>query len=137
MKTIYGVLFVGILTGLMFLAGFTLSSALKGGVTIDFERVTLQKYDSISRVGCKSDSMGLSLDCNDRLYMRNLKKNHTFTVGDIYIYQDEDSVVVHRLVKCLDDGCNKLIFKGDNNHVADPIINRSDVVSKVVQVEYR
>ena len=91
----------------------------------------------ISNIECTSQSMGLLFNCRDTIYSRLLDENSTLTEGKIYKYQNEKGyLIVHRLVKCLDETCQKLIFKGDNNYIADKIIDRNSVVEEVVQVRF-
>lgn len=135
-KTIYWI--VIFFTICSFIFGFGLSKVLTGGLVIDVDTAEMQKYDKIDKVACTSDSMGLTIDCEDRLYSQKVAKNHIFKIGSIYIYREnENKSTVHRLVGCIDNDCTQLIFKGDNNRVADPIINRNDVLYEVVMVEYR
>ena len=91
----------------------------------------------ISNIECTSQSMGLLFSCRDTIYSKLLNENSTLTEGKIYKYMNEKGyLIVHRLVKCLDETCQKLIFKGDNNYVADKIIDRNSVVEEVIQVRF-
>ncbi len=90
-----------------------------------------------SRISCKSDSMGLIINCKDIVYSQLLGLNDTMVEGRIYIYKKGAKEVIHRLVKCLDDSCNEMIFKGDNNYIADKLVLRSQIVKEVVQIGYR
>ena len=88
-------------------------------------------YDVSSTVGCSSDSMGLSLGCGDVLYGSKVNSSSILFPGQIYIYRkNSTNTVVHRLVLCLDVGCERAIFKGDNNELAE-LVNRSDVLYTV------
>ena len=91
----------------------------------------------ISNIECTSQSMGLLFSCRDTIYSKLLDKNITLTEGKIYKYWNENGyLVAHRLVKCLDETCQKLIFKGDSNYIADEIIDRNSVVEEIVQVRF-
>lgn len=121
------------------LIGFCLALLTPTGV-VDTATGDFTRYDTITHVGCSSDSMGLSLNCNDRLYLLEDLEDHDYTVGSIFVFKspyNEGGRTVHRLIMCLDPDCNEMIFKGDNSRVADPIINKEDVIGKVVMKKYR
>ena len=94
-------------------------------------------YDTTNTVGCGSDSMGLTLQCNDKLYLHTLSPQEALTPGSIYIYNNSkhNNTVVHRLILCLDTDCNATIFKGDNNKIGEQV-HRKDILYKVVQTQY-
>lgn len=92
--------------------------------------------DHVSRIGCDSDSMGLTLNCGDKVYSREVKNDESLLKGHIYIYEKGNQSIVHRLVACIDQDCNQTVFKGDNNQVAE-FVNRSQIKKKVLQVEYK
>lgn len=86
---------------------------------------------------CGSDSMGLIFDCNDTIYTRPVTYDTILKKGTIYIYQKgSGKQIIHRFMKCFDEFCTKLIFKGDNNRYADGLINRSQVLQEVIQVRF-
>lgn len=91
-----------------------------------------------TRVSCNSDSMGLVVGCNDQLIMEEATEDN-MQEGSIYVFEspNNNGTVVHRLVKDCRQSCTGLIFKGDNNYIADKVINQSDVLYKVEGVNYR
>ncbi len=89
-----------------------------------------------SQVSCESQSMGLTIGCKDTLFSRILEEDEKLIEGRIYKYRFSDHYRVHRLVKCLDESCSTLVFKGDNNFKADEIVMRHDVKQEVVQIRY-
>lgn len=101
--------------------------------------IRVQAVDAVSFVSCDSDSMSPALGCHDKLYLKKLKYYETVWPGKTYIFNtpyDDNGTVVHRLMGCVDKKCTQLIFKGDRNRVADPLINRSDVLYEVVGVTF-
>jgi hypothetical protein len=100
------------------------------------EVVEEHTYDAIGRVECATASMEPSLECNDVLYKMRVKKDDPVYPGEVYTYNRGNNSIVHRLVKCLDN-CTRLVFKGDNNDVADDIVDRSKArLYKVEKVRY-
>ena len=116
-------------------------TAVRTDGRVNVNVVSSQKVDGTSRIACGSDSMGMDFGCNDKVYWRHiLNQGEIYEPGEIYIFDTpyyNDTTTIHRLVKDCREGCFGLIFKGDNNLVADPVINESDVLYKVVMVEYR
>jgi hypothetical protein len=131
-----GVLCTAILvsTGAVTLA-FYEYKALFHNVPID--RVSWDYVDGYSEIACGSNSMGLTLRCGDRAYTEGVGPNDKLWLGRIYIYHHTNkSNTVHRLVYCIDSDCNQSVFKGDNNLVGE-LVNRSQIISEVLSVEYR
>lgn len=94
----------------------------------------VNSVDVETQVGCKSNSMGLTIKCGDKIYGEYIEKDEVLVPGDIYVYDKSENgtaQVVHRLVLCLDDDCNSTVFKGDNNVVAE-VVNRSDILYRVI-----
>lgn len=58
-----------------------------------------------------------------------IEKTDTFAVDDIVVFQDGNSLVVHRIIKI--DG-EIVTTKGDANNIADESISRSAVKGKVL-----
>jgi hypothetical protein len=87
------------------------------------------------RVGCNSSSMGLTLRCGDILDIERYDGGE-LEIGRIYTYQDGNESIVHRIVACQDKNCNLVIFKGDNNQIAE-FVNKTQITGKVLGVEYR
>jgi len=93
--------------------------------------------DAILKVNCSSNSMGLGIRCNDRVYSNKVNNDDELFEGNIYAFKNSDNnTVVHRLVKDCTNGCYGYIFKGDNNLVADKVINKSDIKYKIISVKY-
>lgn len=87
-------------------------------------------------ISCETQSMGLTLNCKDNLFTELITESSVLIEGDIYIYNRNGQTIVHRLVKCLDNQCNQSIFKGDNNYVADDIVEKSQIFAKVYGIEF-
>lgn len=123
-----GILIEGILIGILLSQiGFKVNIAETADISIE-------RHQDIK---CSSHSMRPTFDCYDDIYTRKVSDDEILTIGKIYIYEieEEDKRNIHRLIGCADEECTKLIFKGDNNLIADPIIDRSavrDVVTKVI-----
>lgn len=87
-------------------------------------------------VGCNSNSMGLTIRCNDKTFGRSINSSERLELGRIYVYKkDENTSVVHRLVYCDDASCQQPVFKGDNNLYAEKI-NRSQIIYVVDYTAY-
>ena len=96
----------------------------------------LYNFDTF-KTKCGSDSMGRVIDCVDTLYQRRIRNGTKLYEGRIYVYEkNETRNVIHRLVKCLDTDCNRSIFIGDNNYIADKIVNRSQIIGYVYQIRF-
>jgi hypothetical protein len=90
-------------------------------------------YDSTSRVACGSDSMGLTVDCNDLLLLESVTPGEVLE-GEVYTFQARDgNRTVHRAAKCFEEYC---VFRGDNNAVGE-VVQRVDVTHRVTGVVYR
>lgn len=118
------------------ICSFVLGLSIKGGFMMDFDLVELTKWDATGKVGCESDSMGLTLGCNDYLYQKKVTKDERLRLGDIYVYEKPgfNKTVVHRLVQIVDN--HTVLFKGDNNLMAE-YVPREHVLYKVEMVKYR
>jgi hypothetical protein len=92
-----------------------------------------------------SNSMGLTLDQYGVVdYDTNFKE---LKKGKIYIFKEENTLVIHRLVMCVtinkefslvveDFDCNNyLVFKGDNNRYGE-LVHISQVYAEVVRFNY-
>ena len=88
-----------------------------------------------TNISCESDSMGLSITCGMKAMAEKYEMNESLEIGRIYIYNGTKGTVVHRLVGCIDSGCNLTIFKGDNNLYSEKV-NRSRILYKVARFEY-
>ena len=103
----------------------------------DVEDLNASEHLIKSQITCDSQSMGLLLDCEDTVFSRILDDEEKLKEGKIYKYRNTKGYyIIHRLVKCLDENCETLVFKGDNNFIADNIIQRSEVEHEVVQIRY-
>ena len=114
--------------------------SLKLDSTIQLEETEIADLGiTTARTKCNSNSMGLMMDCNDKLYIQKVKPNEQLKIGQVYIYPHwKDNIsVIHRLVACQNENCTKLIFKGDQNSRADPVINRSQITHILKKIEYR
>jgi len=74
-----------------------------------------------------SDSMQPALSVNDLLIIH---ETADYTVGDIVVYQDESSLIVHRIVK---DNGETVITRGDANNTDDAPIHKSSIKGIVVR----
>ena len=77
-------------------------------------------------------SVVLSGSMEDRLSVDDLviiKATDDYTVNDIVLYQDGDSLVIHRIIEI--DG-DTVTTKGDANNVADKPINKSQIKGVLV-----
>jgi hypothetical protein len=81
--------------------------------------------------------MGLTVNCDDEVYISLVKSDDPLYIGYIYTYKDsiDNHSIIHRLVYCLDSDCNSTVFKGDNNQAAE-LVNRNQIVGRVVSVKY-
>jgi len=131
-----------------FVVGLVLGMSIILSLTIISLDITPQKvlgldygkssgnYDRISEVGCDSDSMGLTMDCGDQVYLKYITVSDRLRPGSIYVYEDGNTSVVHRLVICVDTDCNMTVFKGDNNYIAE-LVDRRNITGIVTRVEYK
>jgi len=74
-----------------------------------------------------SGSMEPALSVNDLLIIH---ETEDYSVGDIVVYQDVNSLVVHRIVK---DNGETVITQGDANQTEDPPIYRSSIKGVVIK----
>lgn len=77
-------------------------------------------------------SVVLSGSMEDRLSVDDLviiKATDAYAVNDIVIYQDGDSLVIHRIIEI--DG-DTVTTKGDANNIADEPINKSQIKGVLV-----
>jgi hypothetical protein len=135
MNTKSGIIMIVAFSLIGTILGFTFAMGLKGSVELNLDTAELSKIDYVHKVACGSDSMGLTLNCGDKVYSRILENEEKLEIGSIYIYRSSNHTIIHRLVKCLDEECSMTIFKGDNNRVAE-IVNRSEILYKVIKIEY-
>ena len=73
-----------------------------------------------------SGSMEPTLSVNDLVFVQ---KTSAFCVGDIAVYQDKTTLVVHRIIAVNE---NMVQTQGDANQAADAPMNKSLVKGKVV-----
>lgn len=96
-------------------------------------------YDVRSTLTC-SGSMLPMLDCGDLLYGRYVSDDEYLKTGGVYVYNGTPTLmserVVHRLIGCANDDCSLLVFKGDHNEYADPVVDRSDLLWEVEYVRF-
>ena len=74
-----------------------------------------------------SGSMEPTLSIDDLVIV---KKSKSYDIDDIVVYDENDSLVVHRVVDKLK---NKVITKGDANNANDMPIKRNNIKGKVVK----
>lgn len=103
-------------------------------------------------LSCETNSMGLTITCGMMDVYSDVRPNETLHVGRIYSYKTEEFMnincerntqfgcgtydhIIHRLVACLDDDCNRTVFKGDNNPTAE-IVNRDRIDRKTIALQY-
>lgn len=89
-----------------------------------------------AEMSCESNSMYPVLTCGDEIDLEHITE---FYEGEIYYYENPKNTsqkIAHRLVKDCRQGCYGLIFKGDVNTKADPIINESYVKYRISGVKY-
>ena len=106
---------------------FTNSSEIADGSEIHTETIT--------SVQCGSDSMGLIINCNDKIVVEDMGVNEVLKEGAIYIYDSGNYTAIHRLIKCLDDDCNVSVFKGDNNYIGE-IVNKTQITKRLIAIRY-
>jgi hypothetical protein len=92
-------------------------------------------YDRVGLINCETDSMGLSINCGDVTYSRNVGFDDELELGEIYIYKDPEAnhSVIHRLVLELSNG--SLVFKGDNNEWGE-LVPREWVLAEPLWMKY-
>lgn len=89
----------------------------------------------VFNIGCGSDSMGVLLNCGDKVLAVPL--TGVPLEGNIYIYRkNSTNTIIHRLVYCLDDNCTESIFKGDNNLRGEKV-HRDNITHLVKEIHYR
>ena len=111
-------------------------ATLRGSFMVDFDNIEMSYLDYSSRVSCRSDSMGLTVGCNDEVYGAKVEEGDYLDIGAIYIYGKGNKTIIHRLIGCIDHSCNITIFKGDNAKTGE-LVNREDILYKITRVEYK
>ncbi len=127
--------FLVVLAGVLFIVGVSYLSyyGLSGHDVMG--RLSLAKYDAVSRIACGSGSMGLMLDCNDQALLREVTLGSNLSVGHVYTYTSGNESIIHRYLGCVNPDCSRLFFRGDNNKVGE-YVNRSLVTYELVGVYY-
>ena len=90
-------------------------------------------YDTTAEFLC-TGSMRPTLDCGDLGLFENF--NGTIELGQIYLYYQEDMLVVHRAIDCFGNDCEFVLFKGDNNNMADIAVSKDKVKYRLMGVIY-
>lgn len=123
-----------ILLGILIISlGFFIGMLVKNSLLIDFKEGRIITYDATVNPSCKTNSMGLTINCNDKLYLKKFKGD--LRKGGIYIYRkNESTTVVHRLIGCVDYECNTTIFKGDNTLMGE-LVNKTQILYRVEMIE--
>lgn len=85
----------------------------------------------IYMMGIGSGSMEPIIYKGDAIVLTKVNKNTELELEDIIAYEDENEIIVHRIIKINDD--NTYITKGDNNTTRDPLdVKHSTVKGKVL-----
>jgi len=108
---------------------FALLGSLGGQISASASRLEKAEYGYVQGTG----SMLPTIKADSKLYY---ERNFTIKVGDIYVYRipETDSRIVHRLLYQEGEWC---YFMGDNNLYMDQKVNCSNIVQKVVAIEYK
>ena len=117
--------------------GIIIASFLFLALSMYYNEEDLIFESSKIKTSCATDSMGLVIDCKNKVEIEPYK-NETLKEGSIYIYRSEinsSKTIIHRLVYCLDSSCNWSIFKGDNNDRGE-MVQKSQILYKVKGIEY-
>lgn len=99
----------------------------------------IESYDTLGRVSCESQSMGLMLDCKSTtLYYKQLRPEDPVYEGRVYLYEkDADTLVIHRLMGSIGLDNEQYIFKGDaNEYYDDELVNRSQILYELKAITY-
>ena len=79
-------------------------------------------------------SMRPTFDCGDLGLLQNF--NGTIELGQMYIYDRGDILVGHRAIDCFGNDCEFVLFKGDNNNMADVAVSKDKVKYRLMGVIY-
>lgn len=60
-----------------------------------------------------------------------VKINSNYEENDIIVYEKEKSYITHRIIEIKEDG---IITKGDNNNTEDEIIDKEQILGKVIKI---
>lgn len=90
-------------------------------------------YDTTAEFLC-TGSMRPTLDCGDLGLQEYF--NGTIEIGQIYTYRQGDILVVHRAIDCFGTDCEFVLFKGDNNNVADVPVSKDKVKYRLMGIIY-
>lgn len=85
-------------------------------------------YGTVNVVG---DSMQPFFDGNDNILVKRCNENTIFEKGKIYIFEDEEGYVCHRLIDITKEG--DFVFKGDNNTYNDNLVKRDQIKAKYMK----
>lgn len=78
-----------------------------------------------------SGSMEPEIMTDDYILIKKVHPNDELKENNIYIYDDGERKILHRLIKIMDDGT--LIFKGDANEGIDKPVLRNQVIGEYVK----
>jgi signal peptidase len=85
----------------------------------------------IYMMGIGSGSMEPIIYKGDAIVLTKVNKNTELELEDIIAYEDENEIIVHRIIKINDD--NTYVTKGDNNTTRDPLdVKHNTVKGKVL-----
>lgn len=98
-----------------------------------FVQTNIMKKDYVNIGGYSffeviSGSMSPTINVGDIIIV---KLNDYFEQNDIIIYKSENSMITHRVISIEK---NKIITKGDSNNTEDSLIEKQDVIGKVIQI---
>ena len=78
-----------------------------------------------------SGSMEDEIKINDIIIDKVLKPGDELKVGDIISFEENNSIITHRIIDISDD---TITTKGDANNSKDDPINREQVIGKVIKI---
>lgn len=73
-----------------------------------------------------SGSMEPTLSVNDLIFV---KEEERYEPGDVVVYQDQQALIVHRLISIEGD---RITTQGDANNAADPSADRASIKGRVI-----
>lgn len=85
-------------------------------------------YGTVTIVG---NSMQPFFDGEDNILVKRCNENAVFEKGEIYIFEDDEDYVCHRLIDITKEG--DFVFKGDNNTYNDALVRRDQIKAKYIK----
>jgi len=119
---------------------------LVGTVSADYFLDEITEHNSLEnswmqKIKYNSHSMEPTMNGGDTAILKEV--GGALILGAIYVITPPEEYntgidIAHRFVGCVDLDCEKLIFKGDNNLLADQyVVTRDMIKAKVIGVIYR